>query len=230
MRIYHVNSIWGYYLGRYFQPTWTDRPPSVPPVVSSVIRGIQPEIVKAYYEYLWRLGEHTFGTFYSPGRETPGPLPDTERFADVHLHKLWPKYGRLWSSAGAASNPFPDMQVHLRRPLPKLYEETESRPANEVILRYNEMLWRGRVIGIGPDGRWYIMLYRQIGPVLMFERRGTGVAKRYQDSWDFGMSYWEYRNIAGRKHLYLWGGAEVTYLGFATRHTNIIFSVEPLRA
>lgn len=229
MRVYTLNERWGYYLGRFFKPTWTDRPSLVGAIAAPDIRGIERNILDGYYRYLHRLGQHTFGLGAVPLWSLPEITIDIEHFADFHILKLWPKYGRLWQVVGAASNPFSELQVHERiRGFP-LHQETGTRPLNDVILRYESALWWGRVIAIGRDGRWYIMMYREIGNCLMFERRGIGKAKRYKDSWDFGMSCWEVRGIAGRKHLYLWGGADVTYVGMATRLRSTIFSVRELK-
>jgi len=54
----------------------------------------------------------------------------------------------------------------------------------------------------------------------MFERRGPGVARKNEDSWDFGMAWVEGIDRIGGSEQYLCERAEVTYLGMATRKTR----------
>lgn len=228
MRIYTVRKREGYYLGRYYEPTWTRRGPTVEPTPPIDMRGIEWEILEEYWDYLWRLGEYTFSGVYVWERAAPEGYINLERFVEYHYLKLWPKYRRLWQVVGAMHWGFLTKEVMVRPIGFPLTPETETVFKDLVIMRYNEALWWGKVLHRAASGMWAIELHRWIGRHLMFERRGPGIAKRYQDSWNFGMSWWEWRDIAGRVHLYLWGEADVTYIGLATKHTETLYSVKVL--
>lgn len=229
MKVYTVRELRGYYLGRFFEPTWTQRPPTFDPTEPIDMRGIEWEILEEYWNYLWRLGEYTFSGLWTPVGSPPEGYINLERFVEYHYLKLWPKYGRFWVPVGARTWGFITKEVMMRPKGFPLHMETESRPRTIVFLRYNEALWWGEVIFYGADGRWAIEIKRWIGRYLMFERRGPGVAKRYQDEWNFGMGFWEFRDIAGRRHLYLWGEADVTYVGLATKHSETLYTVKELK-
>lgn len=228
MRIYEIRELRGYYLGRYYEPTWTGRPPTMEPTEPQDMRGIEWQILEEYWDYLWRLGEYTF----SGKPWTYGGIPEgfinLELFVQYHYLKLWPTRGKWWTAVGALHWGFLTQEVMMRPTGFPLTPKKEMGRKDMVIMRYNEALWWGKVSYRDKSGTWWIKLHRWIGRCLMFESRGSGVAKRYQDSWNFGMSFWEWVEIAGRVHLYLWGEADVTYLGLATKQTELFYQVKVL--
>lgn len=228
MRIYRVRQIRGYYLGRFIEANWTTKPPGIEPTPPVDLRGIEAVILHEYWDYLWRLGEWSFSGSYTPYGSPPTGYINLENFVSYNYLKLWPTFGRFWSAVGAAYWSVPTQAIMQRKVGFPLNLEVEKRSNRFVFMRYLEELWWGRMLYMGRDGRWYIQIMGYLGRYLMFERRGPGVAKRFQDQWNFGMTYWEIRDVDGRKHLYLWGDADVTYLGLATKLLAGIYSVKEL--
>lgn len=101
VKVYLVKRIDGYWLGEFDIPVWWDRLYSIQPTVCIDLRGIERDVLVDYWNYLWRLGEYTFGALYASPGEPPRPHMDLERFAEYHVIKLWPERGRLWSAVGA---------------------------------------------------------------------------------------------------------------------------------
>lgn len=212
-------------MGEYFEPRWTDKLPTIEPTVAIDMRGIERETLVGYWNYLWRLGEYSFRAKYTAGWPAPRGVISLERWAEYHYLKLWPKYGRLWSAVGASKFDFDWRQVRLT---PKdVVTGGASRilePYN-IIVRYRERMWWARSVSETPEGKWLYELALEIGYPLMFERRGPGVAKKNEDSWNFGMTWWEAFRKDGKIELYLWAEAEVTYLGMGVRKSATAVSL-----
>jgi len=226
MRIYQVKLITGFYIGQYGSLNWTDRKSTVTPLQHAPMLGIFAEILQAYYEYLWRLGEHTFGARYAAGFPLPRGVMSIEKFADYFILKLWPEYGRFWSAVGATVWRFGGSEVIGRDQPMELVNVGRMLLPYDIIMRYRERLWWARAIFIAAANEWMYEVGPVIGEVLMFERRGYGVARKNEDSWNFGMLWWEVFGVPGNLEVYLWEKAEVRYLGFGVRVSPTLLKIQ----
>jgi len=80
-------------------------------------------------------------------------------------------------------------------------------------------------LSISPEGKTVYQQGRLIGDILMFERRGATKAKKNEDEWNFGMTWWEDFGGPWGWNLYLWHSAEVTYLGMGIRKGATVFGL-----
>jgi len=217
MKVYLVKRIIGFYVGHFREPTWTDRPPKIVATQHAPIIGIEPEILQAYYEYLHRLGQWTFGYEYIPLAATGAGSAGLTFFADTLLNRLWPKWGRRWSPVGAEPNAWGWRQVMWQKVEPRMHWVDRRPGLYDMMFRYREKLWWARQVPGAPEEIGLFELGPDIGYPLMFERRGPGVAKKNEDEWNFGMCWWEAFGKRWDYDMFVWHSAEVRYLGFGTR-------------
>jgi len=295
MRVYLVENIEGWWLGEFDIPVWWERLSTIRPVQHGPIRGLDQEMLQDYYEYLWRLGEYTFGRLYAASPQELGSGARLEYFADANLIELWPSGGKLWSPVGAGRWAW-GWRAVMRLPILIAPEEQEERwampgepnwPAKpsqvpsrkqpaivtgwgfsfatltweqipylvvpsvpptgaegkkfepvatsrvmddyDIILRYREDLWWAKSVFMAHDNKWVFDQAYPIGAVLMFEKRGSGVAKKREDEWNFGMVWWERRMVKGKANWYLWATANVRYLGMGIRKSATILGLQETR-
>lgn len=221
-----IKNIQGFWLGEFDRPLWYDEPPSIEAIQCPDIRGIERDVLVAYWEWLWRMGEYTFGARYVPVGSPPGRRMDLERFADYHIFKLWPEYGRLWSAVGATKWGF-DYKIPIHREKREVPREVSRvNYPYDIFLRYGEGLWWAKSVFMTPENKWVFEQAVYIGGVLMFERRGPGVAKKNEDEWNFGMAWFERIMAGGKANWYLWATADVTYLGFGIRKSATLLGLQ----
>lgn len=226
MKIYLVHNISGFYLGRFNTPIWTDRMPTITPTMRPDVMFREMDVLDAYWNYLWRLGEYTWGMqWVIPAK--PGRVGiRLEEFAKYFLFQLWPEWGRVWNAVGATVGALDSKRVMWRV---KMFEPAEvSRVIwpYDIILRYRERLWWGKSVFMAAEGKWVYEQGPFIGSVLMFDLRGTGVAKKNEDEWDFGLTWWEGYMTDWGRDWYLWSSANVRYLGLGVRKSATLLSLQ----
>lgn len=221
-----VKRIVGFHIGEFERPRWTDREPTIKEVPHPGIVGIEAGVLKAYDDYLQRLGEWTFGFGWVTPRLGPGGTP-LEFFVTTFLHRLWPTWGRRWTAVGATPDAWSWRQVILQERDERRLYWVDRRPVPyNIILRYREKLWWAREVPGAPVGLFLFEQGPDIGYPLMFERRGPGVAKKNEDEWNFGMCFWEGFRTNRMHDMFLWHSAEVRYLGFGIRVSATLFSLQ----
>lgn len=216
----------GFYIGHFSGLKWTDREPFILPKEIGYVVGIYDDVQLAYLHYLARLGTYTFGYFDGIPTAMPPDRRMVEEFMKFHLYRLWAEYGRMWHAVGATVGRF-DSERALRQ------EQFLGMPwvgrliqPYDIILRYREMLWWGRSVFMSDEDKWVYEQGPVIGDVLMFARRGYGVAKKNEDEWNFGMLWWEIFGVPGNLDVYLWANAEVRYLGMGIRKSATVLSLQ----
>lgn len=217
MRIYLAKRINGFYIGHFGMLKWTDREPLILPGEIGTVAGIPDDIQLAYLNYLARLGTYTFGYYDGIPTALPPDRRMVEEFMKYHLYKLWADYGRMWWEVGATVGRFVSEQALRQTGFLGMSWAGRMLQPYDIILRYREMLWWGRSVFIAAANEWMYEQGPVIGDVLMFERRGYGVARKNEDEWNFGMLWWELFGVPGNFEVYLWANAEVRYLGFGVR-------------
>lgn len=227
MRVYTIKSVMGFWLTQIGleMPYWYTGLPAIGTPRLPGIRGIEPELQWAYEKYLARVGQYTFGVVPGPVQTGGFFVDELEEFVTVMANKLWPSYGRLWLPVGAEKGRFDSESVM------RLYEPVGLRMVRrkmvegDLFLRYRERLWFGKTLFLEIDGKQAIEQSWTIGDVLMWELRGPGIAKKNEDSWNFGMLWWDRILIEGKPTWFLWATAEVTYLGMASRRDGKILTM-----
>ncbi len=226
MRIYQAKLISGFYIGQFRSLKWTDREPFLLPKEIGFVLGIPEDVQLAYLHYLARLGTHTFGYFDGIPTARPPERRMVEEFMKFHLYKLWAKYGRYWRAVGATVGRFDREHVIWQQKFLGLHWASRVLWPYDIIMRYRERLWWGRSVFIAAENEWMYEQGPPIGDFLMFELRGSGVARKNEDEWNFGMLWWEVFGVPGRFEVYLWANAEVRYLGFGIRRSPTLLSLQ----
>ena len=218
MRAYKIKKIEGWHLGRRMgRRPWHDRPAHVDAAPVLNIIPIPNDILLAYSRYANRVGYWTFGARYGIGLPLPSGVMSLTRFVDFHILKLWPKYGHWWQVVGAHAGAWEGRLVPDRTGLPTPTEDVRWPAVYNYFLRYEEDIWWGQMVWSLLLKRFVIKKGPYIGPILMFERRGRTKATKYEDEWDFGMTWFEKMRVHGKENWFLWMRAEVSYVGFALR-------------
>lgn len=226
MKAYLVKSVVGFHVGHFTEPTWTDKQPTCTATVCIEMLGIDRETLVDYWKYLWRLGEYTWGARYVTVGGPARKALDLERFAEYFVLKLWPSRGRRWRAVGASGNAWGWRSVMWQKRqlgLPWVYRVIEPY---DIILRYRERLWWARSVFMAHENKWVFEGAVEITYPLMFESRGTEGAKKNEDEWNFGMSWWEAVGERFDYDMYLWHSAEVRYLGMAIRKGATVFDLQ----
>lgn len=219
MKVYLVNFIRGYWIGEFRSFDWSNIAPIISAVEPIDVRGIDANILHSYWDYLWRLGEYTFGARYVAGDRPSGGRLSLERFVEFAFLRLWPTYGRLWSAVGATRGWFDTADVVMSERIIGPGMTSRILAPYNIVLRYNEFLWWGRLIGRTAEDK---PIYQQgpvIGAYLMFERRSKKKTPPKTDAWDFGMSWWEIFRVGTKMNVYLWAYGEAEYLGYGVRRS-----------
>jgi len=229
MRVYLIRDIQGFWIGEFSHPLWWDEPPTIMPVAPFDILGIEADVFHAYWDWLWRLGEYTFGALYQPLGGPPAGHYDVERFTTYYASKLWPKYGNYWSAVGATKFGFEvKIPIHIQdRIVPAAVSRVPGQ--YDIFLRYREGLWWAKSSFVAHEGKWVYEQASYIGGVLMFELRGAAGGRGDPDQWNFGMCWFERILTAGKANWYLWSSASVQYLGFGIRKSATVLGIQPRR-
>lgn len=226
MKIYLVNFIRGYHIGGFRSLNWSNKAPTISAVEPMDVRGIDEETLHGYWDYLWRLGEYTFGARYAPRPPVPIERLELERFVQFSFLRLWPTFGRLWSAVGATKGWFDQADVLISEKIVGPGLTSRLLIPYNIILRYREFLWWARLVFSPILNEWFYEMGPPIGSYLMFERRSRRKTPPFTDEWDFGMCWWEIVRVRRHLEVYLWAYGEAEYLGFGIRRSTTLFSLQ----
>lgn len=216
MKVYSIKKITGYYLGIFPSPYWSYTEP-LGTCLSLVIPEERfAEVAWGYERYLYYVGQNTFGYKYIPSGTAKGPNPLCE-FVAYYFYKIFPWYRKQFVPVGAGPHTFEGLGT--MKPYKGRKPTAAVRPTSwcNLFLRYNERIWCARAVEITETGWLGYVQGPWIETFLMFEKRGTTKALKNEDTWSFGMAWFEGFPAYGGVEEYLWEWAEVTYLGMGVR-------------